>query len=716
MKKWINAFVFSVLLVFSASAHEGMWLPILLDIDDMQRNGLKLSAEDIYSVNEGSLKDAIVHFGGGCTSEMISDQGLLLTNHHCGYGNIQRLSSLENDYLKDGFWASNMSEELACAGLTATFVVKIVDVTDSVLIGVTEGMSWEERQAIVAERSNALKAVHASGAFIDAEIKPFYYGNQYIMIVTKTYEDVRLVGTPPSSIGKFGGDTDNWVWPRHTGDFALFRIYADENNEPVAYSENNKPYQPARSLEISIDGVKEGDFTMVYGFPGRTDQYMVSDGVEFVTEQSNPVRIEMREKSLEVIDAAMASSDALRIQYASRQSMISNAYKKWIGQNMGLNRFNAVEKKREQEAQFRKAAESTGQTEYSDALTSLQELHREIAPYQMARDMLVEFVFYGPELLNFTRRTNALIAAIEAGEDDNEISALREKAVRAVDNHYKDYDVDTDKKVFENTIGIYAGAVQSDLQAPALSIYTEKYKADAASYANYIYSKSVFLDREKLTKVLKDGSAKKILKLKSDPAYLLTASIFDHFVNVVRPSHESFSTQIEEKMQVYMKGLMTLNPDKIYWSEANSTIRVTYGKVEGCIPRDGLSYLPTTTLEGVVHKYVPGDRDFDVPGKLLELYESTDYGPYGTDDGELNVCFLASNHTTGGNSGSPVLNADGQLIGLNFDRSWESTMSDLMFNPEICRNISVDVRYILFVVDRFAGAKWLIDEMNIVKN
>lgn len=716
MKKWFNVFVLSVLLFFSASAHEGMWLPILLDIDDMQRNGLKLSADDIYSINEGSLKDAIVHFGGGCTSEIISDQGLLLTNHHCGYGNIQRLSSLENDYLKDGFWAGGLKEELACAGLTATFVVEIVDVTDSILVGVTEDMSWEQRQAIVAQQSKALIAAHSSGENIEAEIKPFYYGNQYIMIVTKTYKDVRLVGTPPSSIGKFGGDTDNWVWPRHTGDFALFRIYADENNEPAAYAENNKPYEPARSLEISIDGVKEGDFTMVYGFPGRTNQYMASNGMEFVTDVSNPIRIEMREKSLEVIDAAMARSDALRIQYASRQSMISNAYKKWIGQNMGLKRFNAVEKKKQQESEFLEKAKAAGNPEYAEALRALQGLHTDVAPYELARNLFIEFYFYGPEILNFTRRVDGLIAAIEAEEDEEKVAALRQKAVGAVANHFKNYDLATDKQVFENLIPIYTDAVRDDLQPPALAVFRDKYKGNAADYTNYLYGKSVFTDREKLTKILESGSTKKILKLKNDPAHRLAASFYSGYAEAVRPQYDMFNGQIEENMQVYMKGLMTLNPDKIYWSEANSTIRVTYGKVEGCIPRDGLSYLPTTTLEGVVHKYVPGDRDFDVPGKLLELYESTDYGPYGTADGELNVCFLASNHTTGGNSGSPVLNAHGQLIGLNFDRSWESTMSDLMFNPEICRNISVDVRYILFVVDRFAGAKWLIDEMNIVKN
>ncbi len=714
MKKFTVSFIFSMLLIFPAVGHEGMWLPILLDMDEMQRNGLKLSAEDIYSINQKSLKDAIVHFGGGCTAEAISDQGLILTNHHCGYSAIQSLSTVENDYLKHGFWAKNVQEELHCAGVTATFIMRIEDVTDVILEGIDDNTPLEERQSLVKERSVTLATESAEDPAYSAQVKPFYYGNQYIMIVTKTYSDVRLVGAPPSSIGKFGGDTDNWVWPRHTGDFAIFRIYADSENEPADFSEENVPYQPAESLDISLKGVEEGDFTMVYGFPGVTDQYLVSAGVEYITEVANPLRISMREKSIEVIDALMAGSDERRIQYASRQAMISNAHKKWIGQNMGLARFNAVDKKLEQEAEFIEKAEQVGNTAYETVVPELNELHRQIRPYQLGRDLFIEMIFYGPQILNFTRRFNALFDAIEA-EDSEKIAELRTKAVRSATNFFDKYAVEADQEIFAQLLAIYSQNVQQNLQPSALDAFHGKYKGNAVDYAEYVFSESVFADREKLIKLLETGKEKKLLQLKDDPAYHLTASFFDAYMTKIQPSYEMLNGRIQESMRIYMRGLMELNPEKKYWSEANSTLRVTYGKVEGCIPRDGLSYLPTTTLQGVVHKYIPDDREFDVPEKLLELYEAKDYGRYGV-DGTLNVAFLASNHTTGGNSGSPVLNAEGQLIGLNFDRSWESTMSDIMFNPEICRNISVDIRYILFVVDKYAGAGWLLDEMNIIEN
>lgn len=715
MKKFSITFLISVLLTFSAAAHEGMWLPILLDMDDMQRNGLKLSAEDIYSANQSSLKDAIVHFGGGCTAEVISEKGLILTNHHCGFGAIQNLSSVEHDYLKEGFWASNTTEELHAPGITATFVVSITDVTDSILVGIDENMDWEERQTLVKKRSMELSENAVSDPAFNAEVKPFYYGNQYIMIITKTYDDVRLVGAPPSSIGKFGGDTDNWVWPRHTGDFSIFRIYADEENEPAAFSEENKPYTPVKSLDISLKGVEEGDFTMVYGFPGVTDQYLVSTGVEYVTDVINPLRIEMREQSLQVIDALMAQSDESRIQYASRQAMISNAYKKWIGQNMGLERFDAVEKRREREEEFMEKARESGNEAYVEVLPELYDLHNQIQPYQLARDLFIEVFFYGPQMLNFTRQVDALIAAIEAEEDEEKIEELRTKAVKSATSYFKNVNLSADQEIFARLIGKYGNAVQRNLQPSALEAYYEKYDGDTEDYAEFVYSKSVFADQSDLIQLLQSGKEKKIVKLKEDPAHELAASFLADYSIKVRPTYDLLNGQIDDAMRIYMNGLMELNPEKTYWSEANSTLRVTYGKVEGCIPRDGLEYLPSTTLEGVIHKYIPGDREFDVPERLIELYQAEDYGRYGT-DGTLNVAFLASNHTTGGNSGSPVLDAEGALIGLNFDRSWESTMSDIMFNPEICRNISVDIRYILFVVDKYAGAGWMLDEMNIIEN
>jgi len=714
MKKIFKVLLLSVVMVSTAGAHEGMWLPILLDIDNMQRNGLKLSAEDIYSINQASLKDAIVHFGGGCTAEAISDQGLILTNHHCGYSAIQKLSSVADDYLKDGFWADNVSGELPCEGLTASFVVRIEDVTQHILEGVDENTSLEDRLTIVAMRSMEMAAAESDSKYVSAEVKSFFYGNQYILVVKKTFDDVRLVGTPPSSIGKFGGDTDNWVWPRHTGDFAMFRIYANENNEPVAYSESNQPYKPAHSLPVSLKGVKEGDFTMVYGFPGVTYQYLPADGVRYVTEVVNPVRIGMREKSLKVIDAAMEKSDALRIQYASRQSMISNAYKKWIGQNMGLDRFNAIDKKHEFEARFTAAVKESGKEEYANVLPELRRLHADIEPYALARDLFIEFYFYGPAVLNFTRRFDALLAAIEEESPGEKIDELREKAIQSVRNFMKDFDRETDEQVFAVLLGDYVESVRHDLQPEALNQFKGKFSSNAKDYAQWLYKKSVLVDESGMIKLLESGNTKKIAKLKQDPIYELAAAFIADYSGKIRASYDGLNAQIDDLMRLYVKAQMELLDDKPYWPDANSTLRVTYGKVEGCIPQDGMSYLHSTTLEGVVHKYVPGDKEFDVPERLLELYEAKDFGRYGKDE-TLPVAFLASNHTTGGNSGSPVLNANGELIGLNFDRSWESTMSDLMFNPDICRNISVDVRYIMFVVDKFAGAGWILDEVNLIE-
>lgn len=710
---WLTVFLVGFSLI--VRAHEGMWIPILLDIDNMQRHGLKLSAEDIFSVNQASLKDAIVHFGGGCTAEVISEKGLILTNHHCGYGAVQRLSSVENDYLKDGFWAMDHSGELPCAGLTASFVDRIEDVTDEVLEGFTDETDIAERNLMIAMRSAQIAARSTDGPAYSAEVKSFFHGNQYILIVKKTFNDVRLVGTPPSSIGKFGGDTDNWVWPRHTGDFAMFRIYANADNQPADYAAGNKPYAPAHSLPVSMKGVKEGDFTMVYGFPGLTEQYMMSTGVEYVTEVVNPIRIDMRENSLRVIDAAMASSDALRIQYAARQSRISNAWKKWIGQNMGLERFNALEKKRNFERSFREKAASSQNESYQSVLTVLHELHTEIRPYQLARDLYVEVVFYGPQIIDFSRKLDGLFVAIEEGAEPDVIESEREKAVRAAKRYFKDSDQRVERDVFEVIMQRYLTAIDPGLQPEKVKEIRTRHGGNVSAYADRLYAKSILANEDALMKLLESGSPKKILKIKNDEAYLLGQSFFVGFNEQIRPQYDAMRAVLEEAMRIYVKAQMEFFPDRTFWSDANSTLRVTYGKVEGCIPQDGMAYLPHTTLEGVMHKYKPGDVEFDLPERLIRLYEEKDFGPYAT-DGTLNVAFLASNHTTGGNSGSPVINANGELIGLNFDRSWESTMSDIMFNPDICRNISVDVRYILFVVDKFAEASWLIDEMKLVYN
>ncbi|MCZ4409742.1 S46 family peptidase [Cryomorphaceae bacterium 1068] len=705
-----------VLFLFAtASAHEGMWVPSTLAklvIDDMHDAGLKLSAEEIYSINQSSLKDAIVLFGGGCTAEVISEEGLILTNHHCGYGQIQYHSSLENDYLKNGFWAMDRSEELTNPGLTATFVVRIEDVTETMMeaAGALEGM---ERNAALAAEAKRLEQIATNGTQYGAEVKPFFYGNAYYMTVTETFNDVRLVGAPPSAIGKFGGDTDNWEWPRHTGDFSLFRIYASPYNKPADYSEENIPYKPKASLEIDMSGVEPGEFTMVFGFPGTTYQYLTSDAVDYVTNVQNPVRLAMREASLGVIDAAMEASDANRIKYAAKQSRISNGYKKWIGQNMGLERFRALDKKKEQEAEFLKRLSESNDKEYSDLLDRVSALYAKNQKYQLARDYLIEYFYYGPELIRFSTNFNNLIENYDSLETAGLIEGELEKLSKSMDSFYKNYDASVDQGIFRAQSSIFITGCPEELMSPTLAQMADKSGDDWPELANEIYELSIFDNREELAELL-EKSGKKISKtLAQDPFYLMAQELLDNYNEQVRSAYGLFKLQEDELMKDYVRLTMELFPEKDYWPDANSTLRLTYGKMEGSEPADGMAYKPYTTLEGIYYKYIPGDKEFDVPEKLLELYNNQDYGQYAT-DGELRVCILGSNHTTGGNSGSPALNAKGQLVGLNFDRTWESTMSDIMFNPEICRNIMVDAKYVLFIIDKFAGAGHLVEEMKLV--
>lgn len=694
-------------------AHEGMWIPSTLAKlveGNMQDAGLKISAEDIYAINQSSIKDAIVHFGGGCTASVISEEGMILTNHHCGYSQIQAHSSLENDYLSDGFWAMNKSEELQNPNLTATFVVRIEDVTDRVLKSV-EGMEGDERTATIAGVSASIENEATAGNHYEAKVKPYFYGNAYYMTVTETFLDVRLVGTPPSSIGKFGGDSDNWSWPRHTGDFALFRIYAGSDNAPADYSIDNIPFTPKHSLSVNMDGLKPGDFTMIFGFPGTTDQYFTSYAVQYVTDVQNPISIEMREASLKVIDAAMESSDKLRIQYAAKQSRISNAYKKWIGQNMGLERFDAVEKKQDQEKLFVEAARaSKDYAGYADLPSKFEKLYSENQQYQLARTFLIEFFYYGPEAIRFSTNFKN-IAEKGSGFTEEQMTAEKDRLRKSIEGFNKDYDAATDRGVMAALLEIFVEKCPDVLTSPTLNTYMAKY-GNAKDAANALYKESIMDDQTALLEFL-DKSLKKQNKILSkDPIYKIGDELLEAYSGKVRIGYEKFINEENEMMGDYVKATMDLFPDKTYWPDANSTMRLTYGAMEGSEPQDGLEYKAYTTLDGVVQKYIPGDKEFDVPAKLLELQDKADYGKYAT-NGEMRVCFLGSNHTTGGNSGSPALDGNGHLVGLNFDRTWESTMSDIMFNGEICRNIMVDAKYVLFIVDKYAGAGHLVDEMNL---
>ena len=717
----LKKFIFIALLSlqsFNLKADEGMWLPMLLQTvngDALYTKGLKIPIDSIYSVNKTSLKDAIVLFGGGCTGEIISNKGLLLTNHHCGYSQIQSHSTIEHDYLTNGFWAKNMSEELPCPGLTATFIIRIDDVTDDI-INQVNGLKEDDRNKKVKEISEQLIKKAIEGTHYSADIKPFYYGNKYFMIVTETFKDVRMVGAPPSSIGKFGADADNWMWPRHTGDFSIFRIYADKNNQPAEYSKDNVAYTPRYSFPISIKGVKENDFTMVYGFPGRTQEYIPKEAVRTIIENTDPNRIKLRDIRLKIMGEAMRNNDTIRLQYASKYANVENAYKKWQGEVLGLKRLNAIEVKADFETKFVNWTKNVkdGQ-EYVNALTQLNELHQKIRPYSAALDYYTEGI-KGIDLLNFAANFTKLEKLCEKEPvDEKALSDAVDQLKKSSKGFFKNYNASIDKDIFERLIQEYRKGTPQDLAAD-LSMIDKKFKGDYHKYTEYVFGKSHFSDLAKTEKFLSTFSAKKLKSLTNDPAYQLMKTCTAAYADKVSIPYKSLMNEIDLLQRTYMKGQMEMASDekrKIY-PDANLTLRLTYGKVEGYEPRDGIVYKYYSTLTGVIEKYDSTNYDFNAPAKLLELYRKKDFGEYGS-NGNITPCFLASNHTTGGNSGSPVLNAYGQLIGTNFDRVWEGTMSDIMFDPERCRNISLDIRYTLFIIDKFAGARWLVDEMNIVK-
>ena len=698
-----SLFLFFLLSVNILHAHEGMWIPSLLKVleGQMQSEGMQITAEDIYSINQSSLKDAIVHFGGGCTAEVVSKKGLILTNHHCGYSQIQQHSSLENNLLKDGFWAMSMKEELKNPGLTATFIVRIEDVTDKVLNGVKDQNS-DDGNKIMLTNIKAIEKAAVNQPNYKASVKPFYYGNKYFMIVSKTYKDVRLVGAPPSAMGKFGGDTDNWVWPRHTCDFSMFRIYANKDNEPADVSDDNVPYQATRALDIAIDGAKENDFVMVFGFPGRTSQYLTSKAVDNYIAKLLPARIEMRKNSLKHIDAAMAMDEATYIKYASKQSRISNAYKKWIGQDLGLRKKEAVKQKLSLEKDW--VTKGKGNQVLLDLLFELENKKVEA---QMAYNMFVEFYYYGPEMMRWATGFNKLANSKDFEKDTK-------KKLKTMQNFFKNYDVNIDKKVFASLVPIYIKHVNNDLLSKELTDLVNKYSSNE-EMVEALYKKSKLHNKEQVEKLLQGSQKSFKKKLEKDPIYQLAQGLLSHFLNEVRPSYSQMSKDEEKLMKSFVKSLMMTYPEKSFWADANSTLRLTYGKVEGSAPRDGMEYTWYTTMDGIIEKYNTGEADFEVPQRLLDLYEEKNYGQYGT-DGKLHICLLGSNHTTGGNSGSPALDAYGRLIGINFDRSWESTMSDVLFDKDICRNIMVDIRYVLWVIDIYAGAGHLVKEMNLVRN
>jgi hypothetical protein len=712
MKRIFFSSLFILLSFLKASAEEGMLIPSLIAAfeSDMKAKGMKLSASDIYSVNSSSLKDAIMHFGGGCTAELVSSKGLLLTNHHCGYSQVQSHSSLEKDYLKNGFWAKNLSEELPNPGLTASRIVRIEDVTEQMFFGLNSTDPKSKQDEILKRNMDQLIKDALTGTHFKAEIKPFNYGNDYYMIVEEVFKDVRLVGTPPNSIGKFGGDTDNWVWPRHTGDFSVFRVYSSSDNKPADFSKDNVPYSPIQFLKISFKDRKPNDFTMVYGFPGTTEQHVSSAYLKFIMEKERPARIKMREKSLSVIDAAMRSSDEVRIKYSAKQASIANAYKKWIGQVDGLKRLDAVALKLNYEQEYLAKASSNEvwKKNYGSVVDEMNALVKNEITWEFQYAMGVEYMYVGPELYKLARAIDDLLVRYDKLVEKGELNTHIDKMIKNADGFFKNYDASVDQKIFDLLTVEYLNQVEYYSQLKE----TPQYNVNTLSQA--IYSKSILTSKERYVAFLSKFKASSIKKLKKDPGFKLYSDFFSYFKETVLPHYYGVSDVMTQHLKNYVAGKYEMFPDAKHWADANSTLRVTYGQLEGSSPADGMMYTEHTTLDGIIAKYNTGHADFELLPRMLDLHKKKEYGRYAQGD-ELWVCFTGSNHTTGGNSGSPVLDANGNLMGLNFDRTWESTMSDYMFDSDRCRNIVVDIRYVMWVMDVYAGAGHLVDEMVLVK-
>lgn len=699
-----------ITLYFNLFAQQGgMWIPSLLEgmnEKEMKSLGMKISANEIYNVNKSSIKDAVPHFNGGCTSEVISDKGLLLTNHHCGYSQIQSHTTLENNYLENGFWAKKKQDELPNKNLSVTFIVKIEDVTSQILTPELNSLLDVDKKNKIQEnikkaRENIIKESHQ-----DSKVVPFYYGNQYILFVTETFKDIRLVGAPPSFIGKFGNDTDNWVWPRHTGDFALFRIYADINNRPAEYSLDNIPYKPKHFFPVSIEGIKENDFTMVMGYPGRTQEYLPSVAVEQIVNVLNPIKIEMRDAALKVADGFMRKDPKIKIQYASKYASIANYWKKWIGENKGLIKSNAIDLKKKKEENFLNIFEKQNKSEYLNLFSEFENDYKEIQDYALSRDIYQELT-RNNEFFNIGNRLITVENLLKSRKEP-EIIEIINRTKKSLEGIYKDYNPEVDVNVFEKLVDIYRGRMPKEMQSLTLKNITTPETIDN------IYKKSILINEKELNDLLIKNPKEIFTILNEDPGYQWLKSIADIYNKTIEPNYQKINTKIAANQKIYMKAIMEYSSkkDRIF-PDANSTLRVTYGKVKGYSPSNGVYYNPVTDAEGILEKYIPGDYEFDVSAKMIELIKAKDFGVYG-ENGKLPVNFIATNHTTGGNSGSPALDKNGNLIGLNFDRVWEGTMSDIHYDPEICRNIMVDTRYILWVIEKYAGATHLINEMKLV--
>ncbi|HNX43921.1 MAG TPA: S46 family peptidase [Bacteroidales bacterium] len=719
MRKTFSLITF-LLISLLLKAGEGMWLPVLLqqlNEKEMRDMGMRITAEDIYSVNHSSLKDAVVLFGGGCTGELVSDQGLLLTNHHCGYGSIQRQSSLEHDYLTDGFWAQSQAEELPNPGLSVTFLVRMEDVTKAVLQNVLPGMTERRRDSVTASNCKKIIEEAIKGTHYKGNIKPFYAGNQYYLFITETFTDIRLVGAPPSNIGKFGGDTDNWMWPRHTGDFSVFRIYAGKDNNPADYSKDNVPFKPKKYLNVSLKGVSEGDFTFIYGYPGTTQEYVPAAVVDMTVNHQNPIAIGLRQQRLDIIDRAMDQDRLVRIQYSAKAAGIANYWKKMIGESRGIRRLDAIDKKAAFEQEFSQwvVSDPGRKAAYGEILPRYNSIYKALNPKYDAYTYLAE----GPlsiEIIRYAYSFSKLVEqSIQKPAGDSAVNALAKQLLAGAKGYFKNYNEAVDRQIFAAIMKTYCEKADPAYM-PEIYLQNKKhYNGNYERWSEEVFTKSLFSSLEKVQSLLENYSRSDAKKIQKDPAFKIAAATYAYIRENLSGDIYRYNDQADSLQRIYMKAQMEFQPEKHFYPDANLTLRVAYGRVKGYEPADAVEYNWFSTLDGIIQKENPDIYDYVVDPRLKELNRNKDYGPYGDKDGSMHVTFIATNHTTGGNSGSPVLDADGNLVGINFDRCWEGTMSDLMYDPDQCRNITLDIRYCLFVIDKVAGAKRLVEEMTLIR-
>lgn len=719
MKKILLSLIaITTLFTVKVKADEGMWIPMLIgkNYEEMKRLGLKLTAEDLYNANRSSLKDAIVHFGGGCTGEIISGQGLLITNHHCGYGNIAALSTVENNYLENGFWAKSFGEELPAKGLSVKFLVSMEDVTDRVMEATKKGNAEKRKKAL----ESILKTIEEEGAYggkYEARVASYFSGNQYILLKYEVFKDIRLVATPPKSLGKYGGDTDNWMWPRHTADFSVFRVYANKDNKPADFSKENVPYKPKHFLPVNIQGVQEGDYAMIMGYPGRTERFITSYDVDMRINETNPAVVKLRDTRLSIMRKYMRQDPAINLMLASKYASIANYWKYYIGQTEQLKRLNIVNEKKKQEKEFTQWSDNNRKG-YNKLMGEFAEVFADYRPYAKHRVYMNEGFYASPVAILGSAGVSLYEKMNDKKAKPEEIKAFAARIKAYRDNMKAAYVAEMEKEIFARTVEAFYKDISKSQQPDVYQTQifrmfgNEDWTKTFNDYATYVFSNSLFLDDNKFEDFIRNPKAQ---ALEMDPAFIYAKSFMDNYENNYKEKVDNFYDENAELAKTYVKALMEKNQGQLMYPDANSTMRITYGSVGGYSPQDAVEYKYYTNMDGLLAKYKPGDYEFDLPADFLELVKTKDYGPYGSPNGELVTCFITNNDITGGNSGSPMINAEGHLTGLAFDGNWEAMSGDIAFDKQYKRTIAVDIRFVLWLIDKYGGATNLIDEMTVVK-